>query len=153
MNIEERNKFTKNFFEKCQQILETKGKDYKVNDDANGNFTSIAYTTNLSKFNVWYVFFAKHLSSLNNFIKYHKLESENIESRIMDLINYLVILASMIKEDHANESLHENQPLEDERKCPHGHIFYEECNEHIECSTCEEWINCKIVKEGDLENE
>lgn len=106
MTSEERDEFVVRFFNKAFDILQEKGRDYSVNGDPNGNFQMIAnQLSGFNKYHIWLVYFTKHLTALNTFIMDGKLESEPIEYRIMDLINYLFILASMIDSDGNHKTI------------------------------------------------
>lgn len=83
------------------QVMEAKGNDYS-GGPAFGNFDRASVDLELSRTHIWYVYFSKHLDSLKRWIRDGKLESEPIESRITDLINYLLLLRGMIEEDKIN---------------------------------------------------
>jgi hypothetical protein len=46
----------------------------------------------------WGVYFYKHVSAVWRFLKDGKVESEPIEGRIYDVINYAILLALLVKE-------------------------------------------------------
>lgn len=96
----------KDFLEKsCLPLLVTKGKDYTdglKNPSPNANFETVASLINapgVDKYIVWMIYFSKHFCSLAAWIKNRELKSEPISSRLADLINYLLILHSMLVED------------------------------------------------------
>ena len=103
MRIEERQKIAEDLFKKCKEILLKKGKDYSSQEDCLSNFKRNAERLGLTKYQVWLVYFMKHIDSICNSIKYSpeypQVESEPLEGRIIDVINYAVILASLLKED------------------------------------------------------
>jgi len=88
-------------------VLEKKGRDYtaydkKEDQSANSNFGNIANMLNnpsITKYTVWSIFFLKHVTSILSWISTEKLESEKMEGRLTDLINYLFIYWSMQVED------------------------------------------------------
>jgi hypothetical protein len=92
--------------------LMKKGQDYAkqfddkiVEDDTNNNFKQCAKRLNsISKYTVWSIYYLKHEMSLETWINQRDLKSEKLEGRLLDLINYLFILRTMIHED--------NQPQE-----------------------------------------
>jgi hypothetical protein len=61
------------------------------------NFENIAKTLGLSPMKVLSVYLLKHTSSIFNYFKDGKEYSESIEGRIMDIINYLLLLVCMIR--------------------------------------------------------
>ena len=70
MTIQERTTAIQILFDtQCMPILEGKGGDYATNDDANSNFKHIAQTLGLSKYQIWAVYFNKHIDAINNAIK------------------------------------------------------------------------------------
>ena len=66
------------------------------NDNVLWNFENIAKLTNLEPLQVLSVYYQKHNSSINNYLKDGKEYSEPIEARIKDMINYLLLMIAMI---------------------------------------------------------
>ena len=101
MTQKERDAFIKHFFEEyCVKVYQTKGKEYsRSEDDVNSNFKRLASELNLGSKKVLYIYLKKHLDAITNYINQGQVESEPIESRIGDAINYLFILASLIEEE------------------------------------------------------
>jgi len=61
------------------------------------NFENIAETLDIPPMKVLSVYLLKHTSSVFNYFKDGKEYSESIEGRIMDIINYLLLLVCMIR--------------------------------------------------------
>ena len=61
------------------------------------NFEHIGKTLGLTPMKVLSVYLQKHISSLLNYLKTEKVYTESIEGRIMDMINYLLLLLCMIR--------------------------------------------------------
>ena len=61
------------------------------------NFEHIGKTLGLTPMKVLSVYLQKHISSLLNYLKTEKEYAESIEGRIMDMINYLLLLLCMIR--------------------------------------------------------
>ena len=80
-------------------LLIKKGADYSGNIDTLNNFKQIAGLTGAPKDLVWLVYFMKHVFAVISWCKSGRLESEPIESRIMDARNYLLLLLALIRED------------------------------------------------------
>ncbi len=80
------------------------------------NFESIGKTLGLSPMQVLSVYLIKHTSSLFNYFKDGREYSESIEGRIMDIINYLLLLVAMIRtykeKGDVNEQVHENDRVD-----------------------------------------
>lgn len=87
---------------KCDEVMTSKGKSYAENDDVLASFKRSSERTGLSVFQIWQVYFNKHVDSINNAIKhspkYPQDNSEGIESRIIDLINYSQFLHMLLTE-------------------------------------------------------
>ena len=84
--------------DECLEIMKAKGLAYSGKDDSFANFKRVAKNLSMSQYQVWYVYFAKHLDSLASWIREEYSDSEPITGRIKDLINYLFLLYGMIKE-------------------------------------------------------
>lgn len=90
---------------RLMKIQHTKGMSYSGNEDKLGNFKRIAKkvepmiragTDPIAI--VWYVYFSKHLDSLDSFLRREYKDSESIEGRIDDLINYLMLLHGILRD-------------------------------------------------------
>ena len=115
MNHTERLKFAEGIFEQCLDIMRTKGLSYASQGDAAENFKRIAEATGMTKYQVWAVYFGKHVLSLNNAVKRNPelpavADGEPIAGRVADIINYAVLLAMMVEDDEG-ESEVEIKPL------------------------------------------
>lgn len=84
---------------KCHELLVSKGHDYTYGEDRLSNFKEIAIDTGVAPMQVWYVYFSKHISAIKTYFRNNKLESEPIESRLFDAINYLILGYALIKEN------------------------------------------------------
>jgi hypothetical protein len=93
----------------CLPLLDTKGHDYTAGNaekgeepDALANFKEIANALQgrgVDKYDVWYVYFAKHLDALKTWLNDRRVRSEPLQGRIADLVNYLLILVALLEED------------------------------------------------------
>lgn len=97
-----RKKITDDFFERCKRVLIDKGRDYSPNNDAFESFK----IDGIEKEMVLWVFLNKHLKAIQSYIKRGATESEPVEMRILDAINYLAILFAMLMEQHENPKAH-----------------------------------------------
>ena len=102
MTLEERQRIAEVRFAKCAKLLFAKGKDYAGDKDALANFKQVASMLGLTPFQVWGVYFLKHVMSVTNSIianpQNPQVESEPLEERITDAINYLVLFEALLKE-------------------------------------------------------
>lgn len=90
-------------FVDCMDIMRTKNVDYSQGEDREDRiaaFRRIARDVNISMRQAWAVFAQKHWGAIMKFVKDGRVESEPIDGRINDLINYLVLLGA-IKDDIA----------------------------------------------------
>ena|SRR6266478_4266282 len=105
MTASERAEFINKFYnEHCVKLMSTKGKEYSLSgEDVNSNFKRTGNDIGLTAKQVLYIFMKKHFDAITNYIKTNKVESEAIEERIADLINYEFILASLIEEERLEQ--------------------------------------------------
>lgn len=86
------------------QILLTKGADYTRHEqDRLSNFKRSAAALGLTPIQVWAVFFNKHVDATMAFIKTGRVESESIEGRLDDIVNYAYLLEALIVEARGSE--------------------------------------------------
>ena len=99
MNHKEREQSIKDNLLVCEKIRTTKGIEYSNStEDANKNFYSDS-DIGISPIKSVAVFMNKHYRSIRSWIKTGQVHSdEQIEGRIYDLINYLLILLSLIED-------------------------------------------------------
>lgn len=93
-------------FDKTYEILSAKGMDYASEEDALRQFKETAAAVGVDPLQVWSVFFQKHLAAIMRFVRDGRVESEGVESRVIDLIAYLALFNGLIKEriDHAAQN-------------------------------------------------
>ena len=106
MRIEEFSELRKELIKKCVNLVDTKGKDYTKGDPD----VLKAFKEGGSYFDVEaekYLGFAlkKHMDAIYSYIKTNgESESEPIDLRITDAINYLIFLHALIVEKKAEVS-------------------------------------------------
>src|SRR5947207_2202566 len=101
MTAQQREQFVTDFLDVYTfNVMKGKGAEYsRGEEDVNSNLKRTAQAIGLDPLQVAWVFTLKHLDSISNFIKTRQTPSgEPIEGRIGDAVNYLIILASLIKE-------------------------------------------------------
>lgn len=101
MRAEEFNELRRDLIKKCISITDTKGKDYTKGDldvlkafKEGGSFFDVSSKK--------YLGFAllKHFNAVFNYIKTDgQSESEPIEDRLADIINYSILLHALIKDE------------------------------------------------------
>jgi len=83
----------------CQEILLAKGADYTDGGDRLSNFKLVADLVGVSPKVVWAIYWLKHVVAIANYCGRDHLESEPIDGRIADGINYLLLLAALVSEE------------------------------------------------------
>ena|SRR3989304_5785887 len=103
MNYEDRLKHTKELFDECLKTMESKSQDYASKLDAHANFKEGADLIGLTKYQVWAVYFFKHIKAILRALQRNPATPESItepiRGRIIDTIVYLSIFACMLIED------------------------------------------------------
>lgn len=103
MNLNDRNKLIEELFAECLTTLIGKGNAYSGDVDANANFKRNAERLGMTKYQILAVYMNKHMDGINNAIKvnpeFPEEKTEGMRGRILDAINYLAILLTLIKED------------------------------------------------------
>lgn len=94
--VKVRNKLLEDAFE----ISKAKGEDYRVGDsDVHKNFKAVAERTGMTPMQVLGIYMMKHQDAIANYIKTGgQSESEPIRERIIDNINYLLLLWGLIRD-------------------------------------------------------
>jgi hypothetical protein len=86
------------FFPGCLGIMQSKGAAYSGDDDVFSNFKRLSKELDLPMLKVWLVYFQKHYDATRSYVNGNYKDSEGIDGRIADMINYLFLLYGMIKE-------------------------------------------------------
>lgn len=89
MTRDDFNKYIATFTEERRKIQMTKGEAYSGKEDALDNFKRNARKNGVSPLVVWNVYFSKHLDAIDSYIRGEYSDTEPIEGRFMDAINYL----------------------------------------------------------------
>ena len=95
------NELRQDLFNKACGVSKNKGKDYtRGSEDVLQNFKSVGERCGLDPKEVLFIYMDKHQDAIANYIKTNGLsESEPIEMRILDNINYLFLLWGLITEN------------------------------------------------------
>ena len=93
----------KECMEACDRILTVKGADYTGGSHAHdpksrlANFYKNAERLGITPFQSWANYFFKHIDAIETYIKKGAVESEPIEGRFHDAVNYLLLGYMLIK--------------------------------------------------------
>ena len=105
MNSEQFNIVVTKARERQDELLVRKGADYtRHSEDRLSNFKRNAEAIGLTPFQIWAVYAGKHWDAIMAFIKTGKTESEAIEGRLDDLVNYLYLLEALILDRPSGDS-------------------------------------------------
>lgn len=81
-------------------LLKTKGEAYSGTQDCLANFKRNAERVGVTPFQIWLVYFNKHIDAITNAIKtnpqYPIEATESMDGRIADAINYLFLLKGLL---------------------------------------------------------
>ena len=100
MTRQDRLKIMRQFVDQyCFPTLEAKGRDYDDGEGGNDIDMATLPQRGVDRYVVLWVQFMKQVAALRSWIVTRKLVSELLESRIKDIINYCLILVSMLVED------------------------------------------------------
>lgn len=86
---------------RCLEVLKAKGADYTIgnlNGDRLHNFRAAANFCHMTPTQALGVYLYKHMAAIFAYIHQGKVESEPIEERIVDAINYLLLLGKLVAE-------------------------------------------------------
>ena len=106
MIAKEFNELRDSIFNSCKELTEKKGKDYTKGDiDVLKNFKEGSECFGFRSEQVLAIFLKKHIDAIYNYIKTNgQSQSEPIEERIKDAINYLVFLQALIKDKNITDT-------------------------------------------------
>ncbi len=89
-------------FADCIDLIRAKNSDYtegKGDRDRIAHFRAAAKDLELPMLKIWQVFVRKHWSTIQKFANGGTLESEPIDGRINDIINYMVLFAAIVEDE------------------------------------------------------
>lgn len=82
----------------CQSVLKSKGNDYSSDKDRLENFKVVAQILEVPPSQVWAVYWMKHVIAIAKWATRGSVESEPIEGRFTDCINYLLLGRGIVEE-------------------------------------------------------
>lgn len=101
----EYNKLREEIIKEAFEVSDAKGRDYtRSSEDVLANFKTVAERIGISPMKSLLVYMSKHSDAIENYIKNDgAFESEPIKGRIIDNINYLILLWCIINENTLGE--------------------------------------------------
>jgi hypothetical protein len=105
MKVIDYDKFRKDVIAETFTVSDSKGEDYRRgDDDALYNFKSLAERLDMNPLDILMIYKIKHQDAINNFVKSRgQSESEPIRNRVIDDINYNLLLLALIDDMGLNE--------------------------------------------------
>lgn len=88
-------------FVDCMSVIRRKNADYSQGEEKSDRiaaFRRIARDIDVPIAKAWAVFAQKHWGAIMRYVKEGSVESEPIEGRITDLINYLVLFREIVRQ-------------------------------------------------------
>ena len=103
MTLDERKLIVEALIKEETDTFIAKGKSYAGGGDTLANFKRNAERLGLTKYQIWGVYFNKHIDSINNAVQDNPQlpedKTEGLRGRIIDARNYLAILLCLLTED------------------------------------------------------
>lgn len=99
MNRMDFEKLVNGTLNECIGIMGKKGNDYAGNEDVLRNFKLNAERLGLRPEQIWAVYFMKHIDAILTYVSDQRIQSEPIDGRIQDSINYLLLFQAMVTEE------------------------------------------------------
>jgi hypothetical protein len=99
MTFDDFNRFQLELIDEVLKMRDTKGKEYANSTNRFANFDRLSEQLGLTNIQIAWVYIAKHLDAIQNYIKTGKsFSTEPIRGRIVDALTYLTLIAGMIEE-------------------------------------------------------
>ena len=98
MTWDEFKESSERLLKECRNILETKGRSYSTRNDELQNFKELGYLLCLPPEVVCLTFLMKHITSIFSIVRGERFDTEGMRSRIVDSINYLILLNALFEE-------------------------------------------------------
>lgn len=125
MTFEEFEILQKQMFADIEKIGAGKGREYASSDDRLANFKRLALELDMSPEKVAYVYFKKHLDSIQTYLKNGKeFSEEGIRGRFLDAINYLTLIYGLIAESKKDDRVGLLMPFDSEKMEMRGNVVY-----------------------------
>lgn len=89
--------------QEARDTMSAKNQDYAWGGDCLANLREAAHDVELEPELVWYVYFNKQVQAIKSHANGKVLQSESLRSRIVDCINFLVLLEGLDKDRDKEE--------------------------------------------------
>lgn len=149
MKPEDFNAYVTEFKQKMEDISSKKNLDYSAgSNDPLNDYKSAAARLNLSPIQAWSVLFTKHIHAVERFVKVGSVESEHIEDRLIDIANYAILGAALIKDlgDSVHELSNTNRDKPQSDKAVKVFTILE-ATKHQICPHCKAPISDEVIKQ------
>lgn len=83
---------------KCREIMKSKGEAYSGKEDKLGNFKRCAKMAGTTPEKTLFTYATKHWDAISAYVREEYCDSEPIEGRIMDVVNYMFLLFGLVRE-------------------------------------------------------
>ena len=103
MIFEQLKSIAEQLFRDCFEVLSHKGRSYSTRQDELQNFKDLGYLLQLDPKYVCMIYLMKHIYSISSMVRGEKLDTEGIYGRVLDAINYLILLYALFEEEKKNE--------------------------------------------------
>jgi hypothetical protein len=101
VNSEEAKLLREKVFDRVRELQETKGREYATDADTLVDFKEVAAEMGVDPLVVWGVYVKKHQRAIDTFIREGSVKSEAIQSRILDVITYHILLLGLIQDGNS----------------------------------------------------
>ena len=106
MNTTDFNTIVRNARERQDRLLTVKGNDYtRHEEDRLSNFKRSGTAIGLTPIQVWAIFINKHLDAVMTYVKTGRTESESIQGRLDDIVNYCYLGEALVREEATAEAV------------------------------------------------
>lgn len=99
MTFEEFDTFQKSLLAEVVHMRDTKGKEYAHSESRFANFDRLSEGLGIPNYKIGWIYCKKHLDSIESYMKEGQtFSNETINSRFVDAITYLTLIAGMVEE-------------------------------------------------------
>lgn len=107
-------------FAQVKGLRETKGKEYATEEDTLADFKGVAEEAGITPYQVWATYVKKHERAIDAFIREGGVKSESIESRIVDVVVYHLLLLGLIQDLEKEKEIFETDTTSPSSSDPCG---------------------------------
>lgn len=98
MNNKEFTQYVERILEDCKSLLLAKGHDYSGLENRLSNFLEGSKEIDVPVMKFLWPYLDKHLRAIKTYVRGERLTGENVQEKIKDSINYLLLLSAIIHE-------------------------------------------------------